>query len=95
MSNAGELRNQGGKKVLLCTLPHTAEFLDVVTRYTAMRKLALYDHVFRVGFREVFGITEEELAECEVIPPPSALAAPHKNDLRQLTNLICGEPEDG
>lgn len=95
MKDVHPLRRQGGKAVLMSTTAETAQFMNVVTKYTELGKMALYDHIFKTGFAVVFGISCEELVDCEMTPPPRETAAPFRDDYRKLTDLICGEPEDG
>lgn len=91
MTTNGRRKKTNGSKTILILVPfHTAAFLDLLCRYVDGPKQDMYERIWSAGIEAVFGITEEELTECQpgLIPPD---IEPPREDLRKLTDLICGE----
>lgn len=78
------------RRVTLAVTLRSAVFLGMISQYSCIPRKELYQLVWRDGFESTFGITEEELAQCDFAPPAHDAAIP-KGDLKALTDLICGE----
>jgi hypothetical protein len=65
-------------------------FLDLICKLSRTRKARLWEQVLAAGMREVFGITPEELDDCS-FTVPADLTGLDTDDLKELTNLLCGE----
>lgn len=68
---------------------HTGMFIDAVSRYTGKKKADIYQMIWQQGVAALFDIEEQDLERCALasIPPDT----PIPQDLKALTNLICGE----
>ena len=64
-------------------------FLDMIVRYTACGKLKLVQEIWEAGIEAKFGITAQDLDDCQLTSLPASAAVPA--DLHKLTDMICGE----
>jgi hypothetical protein len=91
-NKSASVRNPGPEYRRNTLLVHvtTSDFLDLIAKCTLLSKAALSQRVWRAGLAEVFGVTEDELKECQMVVPRLALGE-RPEDLMELTNIICGE----
>lgn len=93
MKDGHPLRKQGGVHILMSAKPEVATFLRILTGCTGLKRMVLYDYLFRRGFEAVFGVRTEDLPE-KMTPLPPSVAAEHRKDPRKLAELICKGPKD-
>lgn len=91
--DAHPMRRQGGVTILMSAKPEVATFLRILTSATGLRRMKMYDYLFRKGFEAVFGVRPEDLP-AKMTPPTPADAAAYRRDPRKLAELICREPDD-
>lgn len=90
MTNAGIRRKERGISRVTASVPtRVTTFLDVVCKHSPANKVTLYRDIWAAGVQQIFGISFEELDECEITLPSPDAALP--TDLKALTNVLCGE----
>ena len=79
------------RRVVLYVGYQEGRLIDLVSKYRSLKKHEMYSQIFDAGMVALFGISLEELQDCDVAPLPSGAAVPE--NLQALTDLLCGEPE--
>lgn len=75
---------------VMCRVPvHVGTFLDLICKYSGVTKKSMITDVWAAGFRELFGVTPDELEKASFSIPPTTHTQ-RNADLKELTQILCG-----
>lgn len=81
-----------GRRIIVREEPNVGLFLDLVCKFTGVKKGDMIRRIWSAGMRQVFDVTPDQLKETRLVIPEERRRQGNVN-LRELAKCLCGETD--